>query len=455
MAVWSIIPISTALECNRLDAEFFQPEFLKVARQLQQVGAVSLESLLSDVRYGLNIPADYVEDGLRFLRALNLKEYGITGEILSIPFTASQVGEINVLKDGDLLIVRSGANAGDTGIVTARFAGSSFGSYVIRMRVSGVDPYYLYVFLKSYYGRNQTVRFRSGSAQPNISIPNLKEISVLVPSPADQKNVRRIFEQAEAATVRCIELVAEAENVLLKSLGLASLDTSISLSYERDFTDFRTANRFGAEYFMPCKQRVLDALAKQPGRLLNEHYQSVRELFDATDARRGEQVRNFDLTAALEPVLDDSAETMPAAEIGSTKKKFQAGDVVISRLRSYLREIAVVRTSPAVAAVGSSEFIVLRPRENPKIKLTPETLLIYLRSLPVQTILKWSQDGSAHPRFDEDDLLAIPVPDSVVRIAPKIDALVNEALTARAEAARLLEEAKAEVERLVLKTSTS
>ena len=80
-------------------------------------------------------------------------------------------------------------------------------------------------------------------------------------------------------------------------------------------------------------------------------------------------------------------------------------------------------------------------------------MLICFRSRPVQIILKWSQDGSAHPRFDEDDLLVISLPDSVVRIAPKIDALVNEALTARAEAARLLEAAKAEVERLVLKTS--
>ena len=101
-------------------------------------------------------------------------------------------------------------------------------------------------------------------------------------------------------------------------------------------------------------------------------------------------------------------------------------------------------------AVGSSEFIVLRPREVGKKALSPETLLVYLRSLPVQTILKWSQDGSQHPRFNEDDLLAIPVPDAILRIAPKVDALVNEALTARAKAARLLEEAKAEVERLVL-----
>lgn len=161
-------------------------------------------------------------------------------------------------------------------------------------------------------------------------------------------------------------------------------------------------------------------------------------------------MRNFDLTDALDPVLDDRVEPMPAVEVGSTKKNFRTGDIVISRLRSYLREIALVRTSPGVPAVGSSEFIVLRPREGEGSKLTPETLLIYLRSLPVQTILKWSQDGSQHPRFNEDDLLAIPVPASVERIAPKVDALVNEALTARAEAARLLEEAKAEVERLVL-----
>src|SRR5207253_5578851 len=107
------------------------------------------------------------------------------------------------------------------------------------------------------------------------------------------------------------------------------------------------------------------------------------------------------------------------------------------------------RTCPHRAwckAVGSSEFIVLRLREGVS-GLTPEALLIYLRSLPVQTVLQWSQDGSQHPRFNEDDLLAIPVPQVVERLAPKLGALVNEALTARAQTARLLEEAKTEVER--------
>src|SRR5207249_8870876 len=137
-------------------------------------------------------------------------------------------------------------------------------------------------------------------------------------------------------------------------------------------------------------------LRAMPGQPLSAHFQAIREMFDPTAAAPSEQVRNFDLTDALEPVLDDSREPMTAREVGSTKKRFTAGDVVISRLRAYLREIALVRTSPTVPAVGSSEFIVLRPRNAEQPRLSRATLLVFLRSLPVQTILKWSQDGSHH-----------------------------------------------------------
>ncbi len=124
---------------------------------------------------------------------------------------------------------------------------------------------------------------------------------------------------------------------------------------------------------------------------------------------------------------------------------------VISRLRAYLREIALVRTTDSIPAVGSTEFIVLRRRGTEKHSLSRETLLIFLRSLPVQTILKWSQDGSQHPRFNEDGLLAIPIPVAVENISPQVDKLVNKALAAQAEASHLVAEATAEVEELVLK----
>lgn len=197
---------------------------------------------------------------------------------------------------------------------------------------------------------------------------------------------------------------------------------------------------------MPCKQRVLDAVRAMPHKTIAHHAPNVRDMWDPKTAGKGETLRNFDLTEALEPFLDDLTEPQPVEEMLSAKKRFRSGDVVISRLRSYLKEIAVVRTSNEPASVGSSEFIVLRPTGK---GLSAETLMVYLRCPLVQTILKWSQDGSAHPRFTEEDLVALPVPDKLMKVQKEIDGLVNDAITARREAARLLEQAKRTVEDLI------
>ena len=157
------------------------------------------------------------------------------------------------------------------------------------------------------------------------------------------------------------------------------------------------------------------------------------------------RVRNYDVTDALVPLLDSYKEPTVAREIGSVKKTFKDGDVAISRLRAYLREIAVVRTAGRIPSVGSSEFIVLRPKKG-RHSISPEALVVFFRSAPVQTILKWCQDGSQHPRFSERDLLAVPVPDAVANESGRITAIVKVGYAARHRAARLIQAAKRAVE---------
>jgi type I restriction enzyme S subunit len=154
-------------------------------------------------------------------------------------------------------------------------------------------------------------------------------------------------------------------------------------------------------------------------------------------------VRNYDLTDALVPLLDAEKEPGYAGDIGSMKKVLKDGDVVISRLRAYLKEVAVVRTGDDILSIGSSEFIVLRPKDK---AISPETLIVFLRSAPVQTILKWCQDGSQHPRFSESDLLSIAVPDAVAKVSEQITKIVKDGFTARHRARKLLEAAKRAVE---------
>lgn len=64
----------------------------------------------------------------------------------------------------------------------------------------------------------------------------------------------------------------------------------------------------------------------------------------------------------------------------------------------------------------------------------------------MQTILKWCQDGSQHPRFSESDLLAIHLPNAVATASAKISVMVQEGFEARARARSLLDAAKRAVE---------
>jgi hypothetical protein len=177
-----------------------------------------------------------------------------------------------------------------------------------------------------------------------------------------------------------------------------------------------------------------------------DYFKPIREIYNPPQEDTGKSVLNFDLTDALRYFVDETGPMTPENEIGSTKKRMTNGDVIVSRLRSYLKEIALVEVPKGVESVGSSEFIVLRSWST---EVYPEVLVVYLRSEPVQTILKWAQDGSNHPRFQEDELLSIKLPDRVIQVQDEIRKLIRSGIQAHRAANALLTEATVEVERMI------
>ena len=93
---------------------------------------------------------------------------------------------------------------------------------------------------------------------------------------------------------------------------------------------------------------------------------------------------------------------------------FQIGDVLISRLRPYLRQVAYVdRTIPVLseaALLCSTEFFVLRSVDQQSIAF----LVPFLLSVQVQRVLAASQEGGHHPRVRESTLLTLPLPSSLL-----------------------------------------
>ena len=100
----------------------------------------------------------------------------------------------------------------------------------------------------------------------------------------------------------------------------------------------------------------------------------------------------------------------------SSKTELQPGDVIISRLRPYLRQVAFIDdalfidecTQTSRAVVCSAEFCVIRSK--PDVQISPACIVPYLLSPRIQSILSAAQSGGHHPRITTELILSLPWP---------------------------------------------
>jgi type I restriction enzyme, S subunit len=445
----SVIPSRLLNDEFRFEAQFFRKRFLHDDDALARNEIVALGTF-ANVTDGPHGYHEVDEDSpIAMLTARSASDWFADRSAAdTIAEWVDKANRRSSLEAGDLILASRGT-VGNCAIVIPECLPANIDQDVGRISFKEdppVNPEYLNAYLNCTFGQDHIHRQASGMVQQGISLAKIRAIPVPIFSSGFQDSVRDCTLEALALRRQSAASTEEAEATLLAALGLAGWSPPEPLSYTARAADALTAARLDAQYFMPSKLQMIDALAAMPGDVLGARFKSVRDMFDPSRADPDLLVRNFDLPDALEPILDDEKELVATEDVGSLKKTMRNGDVAMSRLRAYLKETAVVRTSDAHPTVGSSEYIVLRPLDPKANRIAPETLMIFLRSAPVQTILKWCQDGSQHPRFSERDLLAIPVPDAVADASAEIEAMVQSAFAARARSRALLTSAKRAVE---------
>lgn len=107
----------------------------------------------------------------------------------------------------------------------------------------------------------------------------------------------------------------------------------------------------------------------------------------------------------------------PSLTIKSQKKLLRPGDIIISRLRPYLRQVAYVDdmlpniTDKDYLYACSTEFYVLTPKTEESIAF----LAPFLLSKFVQEVFSKAVEGGQHPRFNEGVLMSLKIPMSVIQ----------------------------------------
>lgn len=182
-----------------------------------------------------------------------------------------------------------------------------------------------------------------------------------------------------------------------------------------DFLELESGLIFDPEHYHPDRIKSWQTLSKDSSQNVDKYFAEVSET-----GLPGEDTESFDLTDALGCFLSGEG----SFERSSQKKRAIPYDILVSRLRTYLKEICIVPNrqnhfNPFI----STEFIVLRSITNKANWLLP-----FLLSRHVQTVFKWSQTGNNHPRIHASSILGIPIPDKIVNLMPKLDKLAREAV---------------------------
>ena len=147
----------------------------------------------------------------------------------------------------------------------------------------------------------------------------------------------------------------------------------------------------------------------------------------ATPLAPDTRVLVLDTNHAVEGFVTAAHAPVTRADLKGTRRRLRPGDVLLSRLRPYLRQVAYVDAGlfhdaqGPLEVVASPEFYVLRAIG----RFDAAALVPFLLAAEVQTALAAAQEGGHHPRVPAEALLALPVPDALVAASERLGGAVR------------------------------
>ncbi len=184
---------------DRLDVEYYNPDYRKVRALLSKGGAKKLGDLVEILTKKSNL----LKNPETIIRYVELSDASpLHGELIS--YSEMQVHEAPSrasyeLEEGDIVTAVAGNSVGTknhaTAIVSRDFGGSICTNGFRVLKVKNINPYYLFAVLRSDIFLSQMFRLRTGAAIPSVSDGDLKNILIPLPSETEQKKTEKIIRE--------------------------------------------------------------------------------------------------------------------------------------------------------------------------------------------------------------------------------------------------------------------
>ncbi len=440
MAVWGVVQREDLEESWRLDAQYYQPVYLKQEGEVRALRAQPLETLasISDGNH-LTISGQFGLGSIPYLRGGDLSNFFLHNvQAESIPLDAYRALKRSHMKPGDVLLSIVGT-IGQTALVTSEYPKLTGSCKIAIIRPRGIRSGYLAAYLASPLGQDLIARRVRGAVQQGLILPDLKALPVPRLSEVQEEQIEMLVGEAYATLKLSTSRYAEAEALLMDALGLNDRSLPTAKAYVAEFSDVRDAERLDAEFFNPAHQfaraYLTDRFQGQPlahscivtkGKTPTEYTSQgvpVVRSGDLADLDRADLLRTDPKNAAF---------------------RLKPGDVLISSIGfGSIGKVQVFDAPDRHTTV--SEVTVVRPQG-----MNPYALKTFLASpLGQVQINSWvtGATGQLHLYPQHVEKIIVPhLPDGLQR---QIEEKHREATSLKREAATMLEEAKRRVETLV------
>ncbi len=431
----------------RIDSNFFQKRFLQEEKVIRKIGSITLAALGVELRsfgaYSLNNQVDYLESGVPFIRGVNMKRGRISfSDLIYIDKDAhSLLWKSEVMPE--MVLLSMSGTIGEVAIASKNWNYPiNSNQDIAKIDTKGkINPYFLYAFLLSNFGQNYLQREARGSVQQHVFLSQIEQFEIPVFSKAIECEIQRIVEKSDEAISKADSRYAQAETLLLDTLGMADFSPSTEAVNIKSFKNsFAATGRLDAEYYQPKYEDYQSRVFA--------YSNGWKPLAQACNLKDG----NFtpdDLTTykyiELADIDNSGGVTGYTEALGNelpsrARRKVAAGDVLISSIEGSLSSCAIV-SEKMNDGLCSTGFYVINSD-----KINSETLLILFKSPLLQNLLKQGCSGTILTAINKTEFQNIPVPIIEGKAQSKIASLVQESFTLKAKSERLLDVAKRAVE---------
>ena len=435
---------------NRIDAEFYEPHFLKIIDQIisrkhDQIGGIAI------VRSGTT-PIDRDDElvnGPILLKTTDIRNNILSkhGDYYHISQAIHNRMSSTQLKYGDILINIVGATldvVGRVGYITNNFPTANITQAMALIRIINKIylPEYIYILLLTKYGKIQFNRLARPTGQFNLNLQEIKQILLPEISPSNQQEIANLVLESQKNQDYSYEQYRIAETFLLKELGLSNFEQNKVYSQSIHLSNLQSVNRIDADYFQPKYNQLISKLGNV--KKLSEYVKRIssNSSIIADKEYQYTEISDVDVSngdVIWNPIL---GKVLPA----NAKITIRGGELLVSKVRPTRGAIATFPENIQENHIVSGAFSIFKVPSP-----TREYLQVVLRSIIGKTQLERPTTGTSYPTITDQDVENVLIPDLPISIQQKISELIKESKVARQKSKELLEQAKKTVEEMIEK----